>query len=321
MSPLRRLNRLLRLRYRLEYVAAVLVVYGVRCLSPDLAWGAARAAGRLAWRLGIRRKVVLANLAVAFPDLDAEARERLGRRTYEHFGSVCVDILFQRRMISRASFHRRIDVQGWARRYLDEHGEAGLRQRARRVLFLTAHLGNWELSSGVFSLLGVKIAPVFRMPQNPYLDGLLRRIRLDSQSKAIEKRGAVAAMLDHVEAGGNVGILFDQEAVFGMYVPFFGLPACTHKTPAVLARDHGLKVFFGVLVRKGDYLHYEARGEMIDYSHKSDDRQRDLEDVTTDLMRRLETEIRRNPEQYMWMHRRWKRVGVHGESHARRKLA
>ncbi len=297
----------LLLRYRLEYVAALALLYGVRALSPSFAWNGARTVGRLLWRLGVRRRAVRTNLGVVFPEMSVAERDALGRRTLEHFASMVVDIIFQRRMLSRRNFHDHFTIVGWARDYLDLHGEAGLRQRARSILFLTAHLGNWELATGFFGLLGVAIAPVFRSPQNPFIDRLLRQIRLDTAAGAIEKRGAVQHMLEAFARGGNVGFLFDQEAVYGITVPFFGQPACTHKTPAVLARDHGAKVFFGALLRRGDFLRYEARGELIDYGGGSDDREADLARITADLMRRLEEEIRRDPEQYLWMHRRWKR--------------
>jgi len=312
MSFLRQLNRKYLLRYRLEYVVALVVVYGMRCLSPSYAWRVARSMGRVLWVLGARRTVILANLDVAFPEMTPQQRLVVGRKCMEHFCCMVVDIIFQTRLLSRKNLYDHIKMDPWVRNYFAEHGEEGLRRRARRILFLTAHIGNWELATGLFCLLGVKISPVFRSPSNPFLARLLRRIRLDSQSEFIERRGAVETMIEHFDQGKNVGLLFDQEAMYGIYVPFFGHPACTHKTPAVLVRDHKVRVFFGVLVRKGDYIDYEARGELIEYDVSTDDRSADLEKITTDLMRRLEPLVREYPEQYLWTHRRWKRVGVHG---------
>ena len=321
MSLLHRLNRKYLLRYRLEYVVALVVVYGTRCLSPSYAWRVARSVGRFVWFLGARRKVTLANLEVAFPDYTQRQREEIGRKTMEHFCGMVVDIIFQTRLLTRRNLYDHIQLDDWVRKYFDTHGEDGLRRRATRVLFLTAHFGNWELATGLFSLLGVKISPVYRSPSNPWLDRLLRRIRLDSQSEFIERRGAVGTMLEHFDAGKNVGLLFDQEAMYGIYVPFFGHPACTHKTPAVLVRDYNLRVFYGALVRKGDWIDYEARGEIIEYDVHTEDRDADLKEITTDLMRRLEPLVREYPEQYLWTHRRWKRVGVHGASLARTKTS
>lgn len=310
---LERLNRRYLLRYRVEYAVALLLVHAVRALSPAFAWDGARALGTLCYRLGLRRRAVLANLAVAFPDLPEAERDAIGLRCYRHFFSVAVDVLFEQRMVTRRNLFRRVRFTGWTKDYLERHGLAGFRERAHRCLFLTAHMGNWEFASGAFGLLGVEIVPIFRAIRNPFVNKLVRGLRLVAHDKLIERRGAVPMMVGHLEKGGNIGMLFDQEAVHGLAVPFFGLPARTHKTPAILARDHGVKIYFGAMVREGDFLQYEGRGELLDLSRQGDDRIRDLEEITTELMRRLEDEIRRRPEQYLWMHRRWKRAGIHDE--------
>jgi len=311
-SLLARLNRRWLLRYRLEYVVALALLHAIRAVPPAFAWRTARAVGRLLFRLGVRRRTALENIARAFPDMPEAERVRLARRATEHFASVVVDIVFQRRMIERRNFFRRFSMTGWARRYMEEHGVEGLQRRARGVLFMTAHHGNWEISTGFFRMLGVGIAPVYRAPQNPFLERLLQQVRLDTEFDLIEKRGAVARMLERLEAGGNIGFLFDQEALHGLVVPFLGVPSHTHKTPALLARDHGVKILFGVMIRRGDYLHYEARGELLDLGRHTDDRDADLKEITADLMRRLEVEVRENPEQYLWFHRRWKRSRAPG---------
>ncbi|MFI5403800.1 MAG: lysophospholipid acyltransferase family protein, partial [Planctomycetota bacterium] len=296
---LKRLNERYLLRYRLEYVVALLLVHAVRSLSPAFAWEGARALGTLCYRLGLRRRPVLANLAVAFPDLPEAERERIALRCYRHFFSVAVDVLLEQRMVTRRNVFRKARITGWAKDYIDLHGLKGFKERARRMLVLTAHLGNWEFASGVFGLLGVEIVPVFRAIRNPFVNDLVRGLRLVSHDRLIERRGAVPAMVEHLDKGGNIGMLFDQEAVHGLAVPFFGLPARTHKSPAVLARDHDVKIFLGFLIREGDFLRYEARGELLDLSRKSDDRIKDLEEITTELMRRVEDEIKRRPEQYL----------------------
>jgi KDO2-lipid IV(A) lauroyltransferase len=319
MNFFHRLNRKYGLRHRAEFLVLKTVYYMFCGLSPQFAWRAARLGARLGWRVGVRRKTVLRNLRIAFPERSDAELEELGRRSYQHLASMLVDFMYTRRMLTRENFQRHIEITGWAREYLDEYGEQGLRERARGVLFVTGHQGNWELSSGVFSLLGVSIAPVFRMPHNPWTAEFLNGLRLDSQTKLIERRGAVRHMIDHLEKGGNVGFLFDQEAVSGLPVPFFGHPASTHKTPAVLAHDYDVPVFFGVMVRKGDFLDYEARGGLLEMPERTGDRAKDLAAIMERLAAALEKEVRENPEQYFWPHKRWKRYGAHGEEHVRRK--
>ncbi|MHC4338721.1 MAG: lysophospholipid acyltransferase family protein [Planctomycetota bacterium] len=312
MNLFRKLNRRYLLRYRLEYLVGLTVFYGSRCMSPAFAWGSARMLGRLVWRLGIRRKVAMANLGRAFPEWSEAERARTCRRSYEHFASVIVDLLFQRRMLTRQNSHDRVTLSGWVGKYFREHGVEGLRRRAHRILFMTAHLGNWEMGSGFFGLLGVKVAPVYRIPQNPFLARLVRKVRLSHQAEFIERRGAVQAMLERFERNENVGFLFDQEAGHGLDIPFFGHAARTHKTPAVLALDYDVKVTFGVMIRRGDFLRYELRGFLYEDFEHTGDRDKDLFDITHRLMGRLEEYIREYPEQYLWMHRRWKRAGFHG---------
>ena len=317
MRFLRRINRRFLLRYRLEYAFVAGMVTFVRCLSPSFAWSGARTIGRLIFRLGLRRRVILKNLSLAFPEMDERQRLALGMKSVEHLACMFVDVLLQRRVLNRRNVYDRCRVGEWGRDYLARHGEEGMRRRAHKVLFLTAHLGNWELASGFFGLVGVPLAPVYRSPTNPFVARLFHSIRLDSQADFIERRGAVADMMEHFESGGNVGFLADQEALHGYDLPFFGHPARTHKTPAILAHDHGIKVFFGVMIRRGDFLQYEAHGELIEYQPSEEAREERLLEITSDLLRRLENYIREFPEQYFWMHRRWKQSGFHGPRSAR----
>lgn len=307
MRLFHRLNRRFHLRYRLEYLVGLVGVYGIRALSPAFAWAAARAIARFVFALGVRRRAALDNLAVAFPGMSERERIDVARRSFEHVASMAVDVIFQQRMVSKRRMGELFDIRGWAADWLRTHGEAGLRERARRILFLTSHIGNWELASGFFALLGVRIVPVYRATANPYFNRLLMKLRLESQQNFIERRGAVQEILACFERGENVGFVYDQEAVYGIFVPFFGMPLCTHKTPAVLQRDYGVKIFFGTMIRKGDFFRYEASGEMLEPPPPTADREADHWNITADLMRRVEEAVRRNPEQFLWGNRRWKR--------------
>ncbi|MGQ0614763.1 MAG: lysophospholipid acyltransferase family protein [Planctomycetaceae bacterium] len=312
----RALNRRFLLRYRMEYVLALVLLHGARAMSPRFAWGCARLLGSILYALGVRRRVALANLAIAFPERTEAERSAIARRSLQHFCCMAVDLILQNRMLHARNLDEHFQVTGWAKEHLAKHGIEELRRRATRLLFVTAHVGNWELASGYFSLLGVPIAPVYRSPQNPFLERLLRSLRLERVYDMIERRGAVQEMLRRLDGGENIGILFDQEALYGLFVPFFGQPACTHKTPAVLVRDFGIRVFWGTMIRRGDFLQYEGRGDLLVFDERTDDREADLCRILVDLNARLEAVIRENPEQYFWMHRRWKRSGAHSRVRA-----
>jgi len=312
MTLLARLNRRFLVRYRIEYVLALVVLYGVRALSPAFAWRSARMVGRLAHRLGVRRAVVERNLRVAFPDLDEAGRREIARRSFEHLTSIAIDLVFQKRMLTRRSLWRKVEFDGWNRAYLARHGLEGMRRRTKRMIYLTGHFGNWELGSGLMGLLGLPVIPVYRRPQNPFFADLIDRLRLQVQDETIEKRGAVARMIELLDREKNIGFLFDQEAVYGLDVPFFGRPARTHKTPAALANEYGAFLQFGVMIRRGDFLHYRGTGAPIDVPPPTGDRQADNIAVLKRIHEALEERIREHPEQYFWLHRRWKRGGLHG---------
>ncbi len=315
MSVLARLNRRFLLRYRFEYLLALLVLYGVRALSPAFAWRSARMLGRLFHRLGVRRGIVDRNIGVAFPELDGAQRRALASRSLEHLMSVAVDMVFQKRMLTRRSLWRKIEFDGPNRGYLTRQGLDAMRATTR-VIYLTGHFGNWELGSGLMGLLGLPILPVFRRPQNPFFADLIEQLRLQGQDDTIEKRGAVARMLEVLDAGGNIGFLFDQEALYGPDVPFFGRPARTHKTPAALARDYDVELQLGVMIREGDFLRYRAWGGPVELPPSTGDRHADIVAILARLHTILEDRIRQNPEQYFWLHRRWKRGGLHDEETA-----
>jgi len=312
---LRAANRKYLLRYRTEYLVFLVLMIAMRSMSPELVWRMARQMGRLCFHFGLRRKNMIANLEIAFPDMTDEERVDTARRCWEHFACMLVDTVFQRRMLRRSNLLEKIKITGWAKKFIDEHGADALPERIRGCIFCGGHFGNWELATGMFKLLGVSIAPVYRTPSNPFLAKLIREIRLDQHAKFIERRGAVAMMVDIIEGGGNVGILFDQEAMSGLMVPLFGVAAPTHKTPAVLHRDLKAPIFFGSMIRRGDFLQYEARGALLEDLTVGKDRVEDLRAVLTALNGRLEERIREHPEQYFWMHRRWKYLGVHGEKY------
>jgi len=308
---LHKLNRRLLVRYRLEYAVAVILIYTVRALSPDMAWRAARRLGRFTFRLGLRRSTIMSNLRIAFPDMSEKERREIGFRTWEHFLSLAVDIILQRRMLQSSNVLEKIRITGWGGDFIREHGADALAKQIHGCVFCGGHFGNWELATGMFKLLGVTIVPIFRAPSNPFIAELVRKVRLDSQSKLLERRGAVQGMIDTLKAGGNVGFLFDQEASSGMMVPLFGVEAPTHKTPAILFRDVKAPLFFGSMIRRGDYFNYEARGELLTDPPYTEDRYEDVKSILIDLNQRLEARVREHPEQYFWMHRRWKNLGIH----------
>ncbi len=259
------------------------------------------AAGRrlgdlLWWALPRRRAVALDNLPRVFGGERPPAEiRRLGRRSFQHVGMNLVEACryFLRPthvMISR------VRVEGL------QHFQAAA-AHGRGVLVLTAHFGNWELLAAAHGLTGVPLSIVMRPLDHPLLEDLAARFRRRSGAELIVKRQAVREVLTALRRQRMVGILLDQNATRaeGVFVPFFGSPASTSKGLALLALRTGAPVVPIFLRREPNGRHCmdvsaalppPADGEITTY--------------TSMFNRAIEAAIRRAPEQWLWMHDRWR---------------
>jgi KDO2-lipid IV(A) lauroyltransferase len=182
----------------------------------------------------------------------------------------------------------------------------------RPVLVLCGHFGNWEMAIATFGLFGFPIGVVARDLDNPYLHEWFRRFRQLTGHRLISKKGGGNDMVEFLERRGHLGLLGDQDAGSrGMFVPFFGKDASTFKSIALLALQYRAYVCVGYARRLPDdwsnhrWVRYELGSEeLIDpLEIDSDDPVRTLTERYTQALERV---IRRSPEQYFWVHRRWK---------------
>src|SRR4029079_173631 len=175
----------------------------------------------------------------------------------------------------------------------------------RGAVCLTGHVGNWELAGAFLRAERVPFAAVVRPLPNPYVDAHLARLR-GGAARIIEKRGAVRDVVAAVRRGAWVGVLADQNAGRrGEFVPFFGLPASTFRSAATIAARHGFPVYFAAAIRRGGRFRYEYRIHRFrppEGLSRHDAERRILEAYAE----RLESWAREAPEQYLWLHRRWK---------------
>ncbi len=181
-------------------------------------------------------------------------------------------------------------------------------RRGRGVLFLTAHFGAWELCPSAHALYGHPLKFVVRPIDNPYIDRLINRYRMLSGNQIIEKKSSLKEILTTLKNGGAIGILIDQNTTrdAGVFVPFFGIPACTTTSLATIASRTGATILPGVLIwdkaLRKHRLRFEPPVELLE----SGDRQRDVIENTARCNRVLEELVRRHPDQWLWVHRRWK---------------
>ncbi|HVR70027.1 MAG TPA: lysophospholipid acyltransferase family protein [Vicinamibacteria bacterium] len=284
----------------LEARAAAVVERVLRRLPRRTTLALGRGLGRLLGDLDRRHlAIAAANLRQAFPEWEAARTLRTARAVYAHFGSVLLDILWLR---SRTPEKIRSLLEVNGREHVERVMAAG-----RGAVLVTAHIGNWELHGVAHGLLFGPIHVVARPLDNPELDRRLCAMRTMGGNAVVYKRRALPLILRALRENRGVALLIDQNVLAGdgIFVDFFGRKAATTTVAAALAVKTGSAVVpcRSELLRDGRYrLRYAPALEWT----PSGDRQRDIACLTQRLTRQLEDWVRETPEQWLWMHRRWK---------------
>ena len=264
----------------------------------------ARAVGRGLARiafalLGRLRSVGLQNLELAFPEMSAGERQLILRREYRQLGHLLAEFCTMPR-------YNREEARSFIRYDGLEHYLAA-NEGGRGVLVLTGHLGAWELSSFFHSLMGHPMGMVIRRLDNPLVDRFVNHIRCLHGNRVLHKDDFARGLLASMRSGETVGILMDTNMTppQGVFVPFFGRLACTAAGLARVARKTGAAVLPGFLFEEagGRYrLHFGKPLRLI----ATDDPEGDAIANTALFTQVLEGYIRQHPDQWLWMHRRWK---------------
>ncbi len=289
------------LRTYLEYAVAWIVLKSIGALPRPLAIKAGEAIGALAHLLlpHLRHHAQI-NLRIAFPELEQKERERILRGSFRNLG----------RLLGEVSQFPRFTGANISSVVVYEGLEHFLQARAQKrgVILLTGHIGAWELSVYAHSIYGYPISFLARRVDNPLVERLAESYRARYGNRSVDKQGSVREVLKTLKAGGVVGILADLNTSReeGVFCDFFGLPACTTKGVATLALRTGAIVLPGYLVwdeeRRIHRLCFEAPIETISTGNQK-------ADVLTNTARYtkvLEAIIRRYPDQWLWIHRRWR---------------
>jgi KDO2-lipid IV(A) lauroyltransferase len=245
------------------------------------------------------RQVGLFNLRLAFPDWPERRRRRVLFRTFRSFGRMLADFAYLPRL-TRGNIERLIVYDGF-------EYYARAQAQGKGVLFLTAHFGNWELSSFAHSLYGNALNFAVRPMDNPLLDALILRYRSLSGAKPIEKNDFARRALQALKQGEAVGLLMDTNMLpaEGIFVDFFGKPACTTTGPARLARKTGAALVLGLAIWDPKLGKYRLCFEPIPWI-KHEDAEEEIRLNTAHFTRLIEDYVRRYPDQWLWVHRRWK---------------
>jgi KDO2-lipid IV(A) lauroyltransferase len=246
------------------------------------------------------RRVAMENLKIAFGTEKGEQELRaIAKRSYQHLGRSMVELA---RVMSSPPER----VMGWVKiEGLDYFLDA--QKKGCGVLYLTAHLGNWELMALAQALQGYPISVVARPVDNPLLEDLLSRLRTRWGNRVIKKGGALREVLKLLNTGETVGFLLDQNVAAdqGVFVNYFGKPACTHKTLALLALKTGAVVLPAFTFREKGNCHRIIVGPPV-LLEETGDAERDVVLNTQKFTAMIESYVREHPDQWLWVHRRWK---------------
>jgi KDO2-lipid IV(A) lauroyltransferase len=272
-------------------------------LPRSVAVGLGRTLARMVyWLPGKLRRTGERNLLIAFPELDEAGRRRLLRGCFDSLGRLLGEF---------SQFPRATPESLRALIEYDQVGLAHLRdaeQHGRGVIFLTGHLGAWELLSFGWSALEYPISFLVRPIDNPLVERLIEGVRTRFGNRAIDKKNAARESLRVLREGGTLGILSDlnTQTREGVFVPFFGKLACTTAGIATLALKTDAVVIPTCAVwdkqRKKYFFHGDPAIELV----RTGDRARDIEINTARFAEAIERLVRRYPEQWLWIHRRWK---------------
>lgn len=251
-----------------------------------------------------RKSVVLGNLAIAFPEKSDAWRREVARRSVAHF--VVMALEFQRmQREGTEAIEKKVDPKIEGIEYFKAAGGG-----VSPTIFVTGHLGNWELFVSYFTAtLKIKIAVLAKPLHNPLVENVVARTRSARGYEVIYTRGDLRSIIRTVHQGRSLAFLADQDARrSGLFVPFFSRHASTFQGPALFACRLNLPMVVCTCCRSEEGGPYHVRFYPPLLSDPENDRESEIERLTKAHVAILESAIREHPEQYFWFHKRWKSI-------------
>lgn len=295
------------MRHNAINIAEYVAIRTLGCFPAAASIPAGRALARLVGRLvdasnPRRQKRMEQNIALAFPDWSPQRIKEVRQQSMEH--------LMQVIMVDAQIMHRVITESTWPKHLFLESAASLLDKLMRRepMVVLTAHYGNWEMLGFALSALEYPIDAVIARPVgNKLIYDWILRIRQAYGTRIISQAGATPILTNLLESGGRVGTTADQNAGnHGVFVPFFGRLASSYKAIAMMAIRHNVPVVIGCARRRKGELCYELHVQDIippkDWAEQDDP----TFYISARYTRAIEDMVRIAPEQYLWLHRRWK---------------
>lgn len=262
---------------------------------------AARGLGRLFFMLDRKhRRVALENISLSFPDWDRQHVRRTAIKSCEHMFMLAMEITSLAKLINHYNWHRYVtlvNVEPAIAHMLDNRG----------VMMITGHFGNWEVLGYAIGALGIRSYAVARPIDNPYLDRWLLKHRQETGQTIINKFGATDLMVKVVQTRQPLCFVADQHAGSrGVWIDYFGRPASAYKSIALLSIAQNCPIAVGGAWRLGNSFRFCAEVvDIIDPQDYADDPEA-IFNITQRYNRGIEKLVAHVPEQYLWMHRRWR---------------
>jgi KDO2-lipid IV(A) lauroyltransferase len=232
----------------------------------------------------------------SLPEKSAAEKKEILRQMWDNLGRVAAEYTHLEKFLKHPEW---VTIEGF------EHIEKA-RAQGRPVIMLSGHYANWEIGVMICAMRGVPLASVYRTPNNPYVDKMLRRLRRPLTSELFPKgREGALGMMRALREGRSIGLLVDQRMNEGIDVPFFGKPALTVDAPAQMALKTNAAMLPVLMTRLGP-----CRFHMTVLPELTSDETKPFEDRVYELAAQmnlaLENHIRNYPGQWLWLHRRWR---------------
>jgi len=292
-------KRVMKIRHRIEYIVLYVIMV---LLQHTTLKSAIRAAERLGdfvfFVLKTRRKVVYDNLTLAFPEKSEEEKFKIARRAYRNFAMMIFEYC-RFPVLTREDVLSLVSIEGGEK--IEEALEHG-----RGAVMVAGHFGNWELMGAALSLKGYPICFLVGEQHNKLVDNRMNEFREMMGIKIIHRGVAVRGVLKALRENMFVALLSDQDAgKDGVFVNFFGKLSSTHQGAAVFALKTKSPIITGVPIRYDGYKHHVVCGiiKTDQYNGVTDENVKKLTQAYTSF---LEEQIRKYPDHWFWMHKRWK---------------
>jgi KDO2-lipid IV(A) lauroyltransferase len=288
-----------------EYYAVYLLIFTARAVPLRITKTISNFLGDLLYFLvSKRRNIAIENLRNAFREKHEKEIKHLARESCRSFFLTFLEIVKLRYLFTGSNIMSKLKV------YADNLDE--LFSKAKKIhdesggcIFVTPHIGNWEVLPHVSSFIGIPLAIVARPLDNEYLEKLIFRTRVSEGQFIIPKRNALFVLQKTLQKGISIGMLPDQSTMKGISIKFFGRPATTTPVPAILAITYNKPIVVVACCRKQNGQYEGFVSDPIwpqEYSSEKEEIFR----ITEEMTRKMEEIIQKYPEQYLWIHNRWK---------------